>query len=269
MLSQEVEASQDSFVLEGRTFSSRLGMGTSHFPDFATCERAIRASGTEIVTLAIRRIDFEQRNDCHLLSLIEELDLAILPNTAGCFTAYEAVLTAHLAREALQTNWVKLEVIGDERTCFPNNEELLKAARQLVRDGFSVFPFCSDDLIVCQKLQDIGCAAVMPFGSLIGTGRGINNPYHLELIREQIHIPLIIDAGIGTASDAAIAMELGADAILLNRAIAKSQHPVLMAHAMKEGCQAGRKAFLAGRMPKSHYAVASSPKIGRIQCGKC
>ena len=266
MLSLEVE---DPFVIDGKTFGSRLGMGTSHFPDFATCERAIRASGTEIVTVALRRIDFEQREDCPMLRLIDELNLTTLPNTAGCFTAYEAVLTAHLAREALQTNWVKLEVIGDERTLFPNNGELIKAARELVQGGFAVFPFCSDDPIVCQKLQDIGCAAVMPFGSPIGTGRGIGNPYHIELIRELVQIPVIIDAGIGTASDAAIAMELGADAILLNMAIARSKHPVLMAAAMKEGCQAGRKAYLAGRMPRSHYAVASSPKIGRIQCSKC
>jgi thiazole synthase len=269
MLSQEVESFLDPFILEGRPFFSRLGMGTSHFPDFATCEQAIRASGTEIVTVALRRIDFEHREHCPLLDLIDEMGLTVLPNTAGCFTAHEAVLTAELSREALQTNWVKLEVIGDERTLFPNNQELLVAARELVREGFAVFPFCSDDLIVCQKLQDIGCAAVMPFGSPIGTGRGIGNPYHLELIREHIQIPLIIDAGIGTASDAAIAMELGADAILLNMAIARSQHPVLMAEAMKEGCQGGRKAYLAKRMPKSRYAVASSPKIGRIQCSKC
>lgn len=261
MLSQEVE---DPFSIAGKTLNSRLGMGTSHFSDFQTLEKAIRASGTEMVTVAIRRIDFEKNWACPLLDLIQEMKLKILPNTAGCFTAYEAVLTAELAREALGTNWVKLEVIGDEQILFPNNEELLKAAKELVKQGFEVFPFCSDDLIVCQKLEDVGCACVMPFGSPIGTGRGIGNRYHFELIRERISIPLIIDAGLGTASDAAIAMELGADAILLNMAIARSQHPALMAAAMKEGCLAGRKAYLAKRMPMSFYAISSSPLTGKI-----
>ncbi len=251
-------------MLGGTTFSSRLLIGSARFPDLKTMRDAIVVSEANIATIAIRRIDFEDRQQGSLLFVLEELGLTLLPNTSGCFTAKEAVLTAQLAREALGTSWIKLEVIGDERTVFPNNEELLKASRELIRDGFVVFPYCSDDIVVCQKLQDIGCAAVMPLGSPIGTGKGISNPYHLELIREFIQIPVIIDAGIGTASDVAIAFELGLDAVMVNTAIAKAKHPVIMAQAMKDACQAGRLAYLAGRIPKSQYAVASSPKLGRV-----
>jgi len=226
--------------------------------------RAIEASGAEMVTVSIRRLRLGDDSSENPIALLRGR-YAILPNTAGCFTAKEAVLTAHLAREALDTRWVKLEVIGDEDTLFPDVPELLRAAEQLVADGFTVLPYCNDDPITCRKLADMGCAAVMPLGAPIGSGMGIRNPYNLRIIREQIDIPLIVDAGVGTASDAAAAMELGADGILMNSAIARAEHPVEMARAMRLAIEAGRLAFGAGRIPKRLYAKASSPLDGLIE----
>jgi thiazole synthase len=260
---------EDTFILANRKFRSRLMVGTARYPDMETMCRAIKASGAEIITAAIRRINLEEKGKN---SVLEHLDLNkhfLLPNTAGCYTAKEAVLCAHLAREALGTNWIKLEVIGDEKTLLPDNTELLRAAELLIRDGFVVLPYCNDDLIVCKKLADLGCAAVMPLAAPIGSGLGIRNLHNLQLIRENISIPVIIDAGIGTASDAIIAMELGVDGLLINTAIAKSRHPVPMARAMNLACHAGRLAYLAGRIPKSLYATPSSPTTGRIECAPC
>lgn len=253
------------FEIAGKKFNSRLIAGSSRYPNNDVMLKALKASGTEIVTVSIRRININSSNGHKpLTSFLIENGFQILPNTAGCYTAKDAVLTAKLAREALQTNWVKLEVIGDEETLFPDVIELLKAASELISDGFKVLPYCNDDPITCKKLQDMGCAAVMPLGAPIGSGMGIRNPYNIQIIREAIQIPLIIDAGVGTASDAALAMELGCDAILLNSAIAGAQHPVQMAEAMKHAVIAGRSAFEAGRIPKKLYANASSPVEGLI-----
>lgn len=253
----------DGLTLAGKTFSSRLIVGSSRYPDPQTMLDALEATGTELVTVSIRRIDLNDRSQESPIGLLGG-KYSILPNTAGCYTARDAVLTAQLAREALDTNWVKLEVIGDEDTLFPDVPELLKAAEQLIADGFEVFPYCNDDPITCKKLADMGCAAVMPLGAPIGSGMGIRNPYNLRIIREQIDVPLIVDAGVGTASDVAVAMELGVDGILLNSAIAQAEHPVQMARAMRLAVEAGRLAYRAGRIPRRLYAKASSPMEGLI-----
>ncbi|MCB9677068.1 MAG: thiazole synthase [Alphaproteobacteria bacterium] len=247
-----------------RTLSSRLIVGTGKYPDFETMRACHEASGTAMVTVAIRRIDLDAAPGAHILDFIDTERIALLPNTAGCYTPEDAVTTAHLAREALGTNWIKLEVIGDAKTLFPDNEGTLEAARQLVKDGFVVLPYCIDDPIVCRRLEDLGCAAVMPLAAPIGSGLGIRNPYNLLIIKENAGVPVIVDAGVGTASDAAVAMELGMDAILLNTAIAGARDPVKMAGAMKHATIAGRDAFEAGRIPKKLYASASSPVEGVI-----
>jgi len=254
---------QDKLVIAGQTFSSRLIVGTSRYPDPETMLLALEASGAEMVTVSIRRLNLSDDSSESPIRLLRD-KYAILANTAGCYTAKEAILTAHLAREALDNNWVKLEVIGDEETLFPDIPELLKAAEQLLADGFVVLPYCNDDPVTCRKLSDMGCAAVMPLGAPIGSGMGIRNPYNLQIIREQIDVPMIVDAGVGTASDAAVAMELGADGILLNTAIAQAESPVDMARAMRLGVEAGRLAYGAGRIPRKLYANASSPLGGII-----
>lgn len=246
------------------TFTSRLFIGSSRYPNQQVMLDAIEASGAQVVTVAIRRVNLNDPSQQGVLDVLDRSKYTILPNTAGCFTAKDAVLTAQLAREALGTNLVKLEVIGDDRTLFPDVEQLLKAAAELVRDGFVVLPYTSDDPITAQKLQDIGCAAVMPLGAPIGSGMGIRNPYNLMIMRESIDLPMIIDAGVGIASDAALAMELGADGVLLNTAVAGARHPVKMARAMKLGVEGGRLAYHAGRIPRKLYATASSPLEGMM-----
>lgn len=255
----------DKLKIAGREFSSRLIVGTSRYPDPKTMLEALEISGTEFITVSIRRLNLNSTNgDESIMNLLDRSKYFILPNTAGCYTAKEAILTAQLARESLETNWVKLEVIGDDETLFPDVTELLKAAEELLADGFTVLPYCNDDPITCKKLADLGCAAVMPLGAPIGSGMGIRNPYNIQIIRDMIDIPIIIDAGVGTASDAAFAMELGVDGILMNTAIAQAQHPVQMAKAMKLAVEAGRLAYKAGRIPKRLYAKASSPIEGLI-----
>ncbi len=246
------------------TLDSRLIVGTGRFRDFEEMRACHLACETSMVTMALRRVDLTARTGENILDFIDREKILLLPNTAGCFTADEAVVTARLARELLGTDLIKLEVIGDQRTLFPDIEGTLEAARILVEDGFTVLPYCLDDPISCQKLQDIGCAAVMPLGAPIGSGLGIRNPYNLMIILEQSEIPVIVDAGVGTASDAAFAMELGVDGLLVNTAIAKAHDPVKMATAMKLGTLAGRMAFEAGRIPRRLYASASSPLGGLI-----
>ncbi len=252
------------FILGNQTFQSRLLLGSALYPDQETLIQSIEASGTEIVTVSMRRTSAVHSQMEGMLPYFKSKGIRLLPNTAGCFTAKEAVLTAQLAREALETNWIKLEVIGDDKTLFPDLVELLKAADVLTREGFVVLPYCNDDLVTCKKLEGMGCAAVMPLGSPIGSGMGLLNPYTLKILREQIAIPLILDAGIGTASDVAKAMELGFDAVLINTAIAQAERPVSMALAMKLASQAGRLAYQAGRIPTKRYAAASSPVEGMI-----
>lgn len=254
----------DPLVIAGRTFTSRLVVGTGKYSSFAVMKAAHEASGTEMVTVAVRRVNLAARGAESLLEWIDRTRIFILPNTAGCYTADEAVRTAHLAREAGLSNWIKLEVIGDEGTLFPDTEELLAATRTLVKDGFVVLPYTNDDPIVARKLEDAGAAAVMPLGAPIGSGLGIQNPNNLRLIRAQARLPLIVDAGVGTASDATIAMELGADGVLMNTAIAAATDPPAMARAMKLAVEAGWLAAQAGRMPKRNYASASSPAEGRV-----
>lgn len=254
----------DLLTIADRTFSSRLLIGSARYPDPKTMCECLHVSGAEIVTVAIRRMNLLEKESSSLLRHIDQSRYFLLPNTAGCYTAHEAILTAHLAREALNTNWIKLEVIGDAKTLFPDVTELLVAADALIRDGFIVLPYCNDDPIICQKLADLGCAAVMPLGAPIGSGMGIRNPYNLRIIRELIDIPVIVDAGVGTASDAAIAMEIGADALLINTAIAQACHPVIMAEAMALACRAGRLAYLAGRIPRKLYATASTNLEGMV-----
>lgn len=238
-------------------------MGTGQYRSLDMMMRAMQASGAEIVTVAIRRVDLGELSGESTLGVLREGGWFLLPNTAGCFTARDAIMTAELAREALETEWVKLEVIGDDETLLPDTDELLKAAAELVRRGFKVLPYTNDDPIVAKKLRDIGCVAVMPLGSPIGSGMGIRNPYNLRIIREQItDVPVILDAGIGTASDAALAMELGCDAVLLSSAVSAAERPVQMAEAMRYAVDGGRLAYLAGRMPKRLYAKASSPLDG-------
>jgi thiazole synthase len=255
---------EEGIVLGGRRFTSRLIVGTGKYRDFAETRRAIDASGAEIVTVAVRRVNITDPGKENLLDHLPLDRFTILPNTAGCYTAEEALRTARLARELIETDLVKLEVIGDERTLFPDNEATLEAARVLVKEGFTVLPYCMDDPIVCRKLEDAGCAAVMPLAAPIGSGLGIRNPYNLLIIREHAKVPVIVDAGVGTASDAAVAMELGSDGVLMNTAIAGARDPVLMAQAMRDAVRAGRAAFLAGRMPRKLYAQASSPVDGLL-----
>lgn len=250
-------------MLGGKEFRSRLMIGTSQYPNPEVMFRAIEAGGAEIVTVSIRRMDVRQKEYTFLSHPFMQ-QFQLLPNTSGCYTAREAVLTAELSREALETDWIKVEVIGDEKTLLPDPTELLKTCEILVQKGFVVLPYSNDDPILCKRLAEMGCAAVMPLAAPIGTGLGIRNPHNLQMIRELVDIPLVVDAGIGTASDAAIAMELGYDAILLNTAVAHAQNPVLMAEAMRLGIEGGRKAYLAGRVPKSYYARASSPTEGKI-----
>jgi thiazole synthase len=241
---------------------SRLILGTGGATSLAALEAAIVASGTEIVTVALRRVDATGPG---LLPLLERLDVRVLPNTAGCYTAGDAVKAAQLAREAFETDWVKLEVIGDERTLLPDGVELLRAAESLVGDGFTVFPYTSDDPILARRLADVGCAAVMPAGAPIGSGLGITNPHHIRLIRQSVDVPVILDAGIGTASDAALAMELGCDAVLIASAVTRAADPARMAAAMRHAVEAGRLAFAAGRIPRRFHALASTSDEGMPQ----
>ena len=257
----------DPLVIAGRTFTSRLVVGTGKYPSHAVMQAAHEASGTGMVTVAVRRVDLTARGEGSLLSWIDRSRIFILPNTAACYTADDAVRTARLAREAGLSNWIKLEVIGDERTLFPDNEALLEATRQLVREGFVVLPYTNDDPVACRKLEEAGAAAVMPLGAPIGSGLGLQNPNNLSIIKEQARVPVIVDAGVGTASDAALAMELGVDAVLMNTAIAGAQDPVAMATAMRHAVIAGRLAFEAGRIPRKRYGSASSPMDGLIASG--
>jgi thiazole synthase len=256
----------EQLVIAGRAFSSRLIVGTGKYRSFQEMARAHAASGADMVTVAVRRVNLSDRSKESLLDFIDRSKIFILPNTAGCYSADEAVRAARLGREAGLSEWVKLEVIGDEQTLFPDTEQLVSATKALVKEGFIVLPYTTDDLIVARKLVDAGAAAVMPLGAPIGSGMGIQNLANLRILRERItEVPLIVDAGVGTASDAAIAMELGADGVLMNTAIAGAQDTVLMAEAMRAAVEAGRKAFLAGRIEKKLYATASSPVAGVVR----
>jgi len=258
----------DVFRIADRPFSSRLIVGTGKYPSHEIMARAHAASGTGMVTVAVRRVDLSKRGAGSLLDFIDTSKIFLLPNTAACFTADDAVRTARLAREAGLSNWVKLEVIGDERTLFPDNEALLEATRILVKEDFIVLPYTNDDPVMCRKLEDAGAAAVMPLGAPIGSGLGIQNPNNIRIIREQARVPVIVDAGVGTASDAAFAMELGADAVLMNTAIAGAADPVRMAEAMKHAVMAGRLAYRSGRIARRMHASASSPMDGLITSGR-
>ena len=263
-VSQERSAAgtaSDAFVLGGRTFTSRLIIGTGKYSSFERMKEAHRESGAEIVTVAVRRINLDRTRESMLDYIPPEMTL--LPNTAGCYNAEDAVRTARLAREVGLSHWIKLEVLGDERTLWPDNAALLEATRTLVREGFVVFPYTSDDPVVCRRLEEEGAAAVMPLGAPIGSGLGIQNPNNISIIIEQAKVPVIVDAGVGTASDACIAMELGAAGVLMNTGIAGATDPVRMACAMRRAVAAGRDAFLAGRIPRKRYATASSPVEGR------
>lgn len=256
----------DEWVIAGKTFHSRLIVGTGKYRTFQEMKRAHEASGAGIVTVAVRRVNLTDRSKESLLDYIDRNRMFILPNTAGCYNAEEAIRTARLGREAGLSNWVKLEVIGDEKTLFPDVMGLIEATKVLVKEGFVVLPYTNDDLIVAKRLIDAGAAAVMPLGAPIGSGMGIQNPTNIKIMREMItEVPLIVDAGVGTASDAAIAMELGADAVLMNTGIACALDAVLMAEAMKHAVMAGRKAYLAGRIEKKLYATASSPLAGVVR----
>ncbi len=255
----------DKLVIAGIEFSSRLWVGTGKYKDFEETRRAVEASGADVVTVAVRRVNITDATKENLLEYIDPAKYKILPNTAGCFTADDAIRTARLARAAGISDMVKLEVIGDPKTLFPDNEALLEATRVLVKEGFIVLPYTNDDPIMARKLEDAGAAAVMPLGAPIGSGLGICNPYNMRIILETVSIPVVIDAGVGTASDAVIAMELGADAVLMNTGIAGARDPIAMAAAMNHGVQAGRLAYKAGRIPKKLYATASSPLEGLIE----
>lgn len=263
--------SQDNLVIAGKSYSSRLLVGTGKYKDFAETQAAIEASGAEIITIAIRRSNIGQNpNEPNLLDILPPSKYTLLPNTAGCYSADDAVRTLRLARELLDGHsLVKLEVLGDPQSLYPNVVETIAAAKTLVKDGFQVMVYTSDDPIIAKQLEDIGCVAIMPLASLIGSGMGILNPWNLQLIMDRVHVPVIVDAGVGTASDAAIAMELGCHGVLMNTAIAAAQKPVLMASAMKMAVDAGRAAYLAGRMPKKLYSASpSSPTSGMITPGK-
>lgn len=249
----------NKLTIAGKEYNSRLMVGTGKYATNELMVEALEASGAEIITVAVRRVDLTQMGKGCMLDYIDPKKYTLLPNTAACYTAEEAIRTCRLAREAGLSDLVKLEVLGDEKTLFPDNEELLKAAKILIAEGFTVLPYCSDDVILCKKLEDLGCAAVMPLGAPIGSGLGIRNPYNIKLIMEAVSVPVIVDAGVGTASDATLAMELGCDGILMNTAIAGAKDPVAMARAMKLGVEAGRLAYEAGRIPRKLYATASSP----------
>ncbi|HLK34194.1 MAG TPA: thiazole synthase [Terriglobales bacterium] len=255
----------DSLVIAGRQFRSRLIVGTGKYKSFAETARAIEASGAEMVTVAVRRVNLDRSKES-LLDYIDPHKYFLLPNTAGCYTAEDAIRTARLGREVGLSDWIKLEVIGDERTLYPDIQATLEATRVLVKEGFTVLPYTSDDVIFAKRLMDAGASAVMPLGAPIGSGLGIQNQANIRILREVItDVPLIVDAGVGTASDATLAMELGADAVLMNTGIAGAQDPVLMAEAMRHAIVAGRAAYLAGRMPKKLYATASSPLEGVVR----
>jgi thiazole synthase len=256
--------SSDSFVIAGREFASRLIIGTGKYSTHQIMQAAHDASGADMVTVAVRRVNITDRSKESLLDYIDPKRYFLLPNTAACYTADDAIRTARLGREVGLSHWVKLEVIGDEKTLFPDNEALLEATRVLVKEGFVVLPYTNDDPVMCRKLEDAGAAAVMPLGAPIGSGLGIQNPNNIRIIKARSRVPVIVDAGVGTASDATFAMELGADAVLMNTAIALAQDPVAMARAMKLGVEAGRLAFCAGRIPRKAYASASSPLEGTI-----
>ena len=248
----------------GKEFRSRLIVGTGKYPDYHTMQRALEASGAEIVTVAVRRVNLDRSQE----SLLDYIDLkrhTLLPNTAGCYTAEEAIKYARLGREVGLSDMVKLEVIGDQRTLFPDNEELLRATKVLVQEGFTVLPYTNDDPVMARKLEDAGAAAVMPLGAPIGSGLGIRNPHNIAFILQMVQVPVIVDAGVGTASDAAIAMELGCDGVLMNTGIAGAKDPVLMAEAMRKAVEAGRLAYLAGRIPRKSYATASTAMEGMIE----
>ncbi|HEY5595346.1 MAG TPA: thiazole synthase [Nitrospiria bacterium] len=255
----------DFLTIGGIQLKSRLIVGTGKYKDFEQTRRAIEASGADMVTVAVRRVNIIDRNKENLLDYIDPKKYKILPNTAGCYTADEAVRTARLAQAAGITNLVKLEVIGDQKTLFPDTAGLIEAAKILVKEGFIVLPYTNDDPIVAKRLEDVGCACVMPLAAPIGSGLGIRNPYNIQIIRETVKVPVIVDAGVGTASDAAIAMEMGCDGVLMNTGIAGAQDPIAMAEAMKYAVWAGRLAYKAGRIPKKLYANASSPVEGMIE----
>jgi thiazole synthase len=257
-------STNDTWTLGKHTLTSRIIVGTGKYANLDETRAALAASGAEIVTVALRRVDLASKEPT-VLDAIDRKKYVLLPNTAGCYTANDAIRTLHLARELGMDELVKLEVIGDPKTLFPDNTATVEAARRLVKEGFQVLPYCSDDLITCKRLEDAGCLAVMPLAAPIGSGLGIRNPHNIRLIIENVTVPVIVDAGVGTASDAAIAMELGCTAVLMNTGIADAKHPVLMAEAMRLACDAGRKAFRAGRMPRKDYANASSPTAGLIE----
>jgi thiazole synthase len=260
----KIDATADSFIVAGQRFTSRLLVGTGKYKDFDETARAIEASGAEIVTVAVRRVNLSDPSQPMLVDFVDPKKYTYLPNTAGCYTADDAVRTLRLAREAGGWNLVKLEVLGDHKTLYPNIVETLKAAEALIKDKFDVMVYCTDDPIMCQRLEDIGCCAIMPLAAPIGSGLGIQNPVNIRLIVEQAKVPVLVDAGVGTASDAAIAMELGCDGVLMNTAIALAKDPIKMARAMKLAIEAGRLAYLAGRMPRKMYADPSSPLAGLI-----
>jgi len=254
----------DRLVIADREFKSRLWVGTGKYKDFVETQKAIEVSGADVVTVAVRRVNITDRNKENLLDYVDPKKYTILPNTAGCYTVEDAVRYARLARAAGVSDWVKLEVIGDEQTLFPDTHGLIEAAKILIKEGFIVLPYTNDDPIVAKKLVDIGCPAVMPLAAPIGSGLGVRNPYNLKIILENIKVPIIVDAGVGTASDATYAMELGADAVLMNTAIAGAKDPIVMAEAMKYAIDAGRLAYKAGRIPRKLYATASSPIEGML-----
>ncbi len=261
---QAVDAPSDTFTVAGREFSSRLLVGTGKYKDLPETAAAIKASGAEIVTVAVRRVNISDKNEPMLQDFVSPKDYTYLPNTAGCFTRDDALRTLRLAREAGGWDLVKLEVLADKKTLYPDMVETLAAAEILIKEGFDVMVYCTDDPIMCKRLEDIGCCAIMPLAAPIGSGLGIQNPLNIRLIVEQANVPVLVDAGVGTASDASIAMELGCDGVLMNTAIAEAQDPIRMARAMKLAIEAGREAYLAGRMPKRSYGSASSPEAGKI-----
>src|SRR6266480_2086309 len=258
-------ALEDPLVIGGRTFRSRLLLGTGGFPRLETLAETIRASGTELVTVALRRIDPGQRGS--IVDVLDEAGVQLLPNTAGCYTARDAVTTARLAREAFETDWIKLEVIGDDRTLFPDAVELVDAAETLIGEGFTVLPYTNDDPVLARRLEDAGCAAVMPLVSPIGSGMGIRNPYNIQIILERASVPVVLDAGIGTPSDAALAMELGCDGVLLSSSVARAKDPERMARAMRQAVEAGYAGRRAGRIPRKLHAQASTPEKGLSDLG--
>ncbi|WP_445262998.1 thiazole synthase [Pseudokineococcus sp. 1T1Z-3] len=264
-ITPETADAVDDLVIAGRRFSSRLITGTGGFTDLAVLERALRASGTEMTTVAVRRVSPDARGS--LLDVLRRLDVLVLPNTAGCRTAREAVTTARLAREALGTDWVKLEVVADDETLLPDAVELLEAAEQLAAEGATVLAYTNDDPVLAQRLEQAGCAAVMPLGAPIGSGLGVLNPHNVALIAERARVPVVLDAGVGTASDAALAMELGCDAVLVASAVTRAHRPEQMGRAMRLAVESGRLARLAGRVPKRHRALASSPTAGMPDVG--